>query len=476
MRREWEPEDLIACWTLIDADWALVANKRGPTRLGFALSLKFFELEARFPRHAGEIPRAAVEYVASQVKIEPADVLGGYKFSDRTFEYHRSQIRNALGFREATVADEDDLARWLAEEVCPVELREEQLREALLARCRAERIEPPSPSRTGRILGSSRAVAEQQFCETTVSQLSNESVARLEELVADNDPQSSVVRGRGVLGELKADPEQLGVETLLREIDKLERVRAVGLPADLFEGFSEKLVEAWRARAARSYPSDLRASPREVRLTLLAALAWSRTAEITDSLVDLLLGLVHKMDIRSEKKVEGELIKDLKLVRGKEGILFRMAEAAVEHPDDTVRMALYPVVGEGTLRDLVREAKSNESAFRGRVRNVLRSSYSGHYRKMLPPILATLSFHSNNSAYQPVMEALRLLARYINRERIRHYDPVEWAPIEGVVPPEWRGAVIDEQGRVERIPYELCVLISLRNAIRRREVWIEGAR
>jgi hypothetical protein len=26
MRREWDPEDLIACWTLVDDDWALVAN------------------------------------------------------------------------------------------------------------------------------------------------------------------------------------------------------------------------------------------------------------------------------------------------------------------------------------------------------------------------------------------------------------------------------------------------------------------
>jgi DNA invertase Pin-like site-specific DNA recombinase len=54
MRREWEPEDLIACWTLGEADWKLLANKRGATRLGFALVLKFFELEARFPRHVGE--------------------------------------------------------------------------------------------------------------------------------------------------------------------------------------------------------------------------------------------------------------------------------------------------------------------------------------------------------------------------------------------------------------------------------------
>ncbi|HEY8676883.1 MAG TPA: hypothetical protein VIO13_13100 [Candidatus Dormibacteraeota bacterium] len=53
MRREWEPEDLIACWTLVDVDWKLVANKRGATRLGFALLLKCFELEARLPQHSG---------------------------------------------------------------------------------------------------------------------------------------------------------------------------------------------------------------------------------------------------------------------------------------------------------------------------------------------------------------------------------------------------------------------------------------
>jgi len=44
MKREWEPEELIACWTLVYADRRLVANKSGATRLGFAVLLKFFEL------------------------------------------------------------------------------------------------------------------------------------------------------------------------------------------------------------------------------------------------------------------------------------------------------------------------------------------------------------------------------------------------------------------------------------------------
>jgi len=33
----WEPEQLISCWTLDEADWQLLANKRDATRLGFML-------------------------------------------------------------------------------------------------------------------------------------------------------------------------------------------------------------------------------------------------------------------------------------------------------------------------------------------------------------------------------------------------------------------------------------------------------
>lgn len=47
-------------------------------------------------------------------------------------------------------AHHDKLAAWLAEEGCPVELQEEQLHDALLVRCRTERVEPDDqvPHRT----------------------------------------------------------------------------------------------------------------------------------------------------------------------------------------------------------------------------------------------------------------------------------------------------------------------------------------
>jgi hypothetical protein len=88
--------------------------------------------------------------------------------------------------------------------------------------------------------------------------------------------------------------------------------------------------------------------------------------KLTDNLVDLLSGVVLKINTRAERRVERELLGDLKRVQGKEAILYRLAEAALEHPDETVRDALYSVVGEQVLRDLVAEARADKATYRAR--------------------------------------------------------------------------------------------------------------
>ncbi len=117
------------------------------------------------------------------------------------------------------------------------------------------------------------------------------------------------------------------------------------------------------------------------------------------------------------------------------------------------------------------------SVFNDRVRTVLRSSYSSYYRRMLPALLSALTFRSNNTAYRPVLDAIELLKRYAaTTGKSRYYEATDSVPLDGVVPKSWRPAVIDDRDRVERIPYELCVLVALRDAIRRREVYIDDAR
>src|SRR5262249_26587383 len=169
---------------------------------------------------------------------------------------------------------------------------------------------------------------------------------------------------------------------------------------------------------------------------------------------------------------------DLRKVHGKTTLLYRIAEAAVGNPDGIVREVLYPVVGEQTLCDLVREFKSTGPAYQKTIHTTMRTSYSSHYRRMLPPLLDALEFGSNNAEHRPVIDALEFLkARRESKQR--HFSLGDGVPIDGVVRSGWKEIVLekDKHGveRINRINYEIAVLQALRERLRCKEIWVVGA-
>ncbi len=350
--------ELVEHWTVLEDERELVAGKRGATRLGFALLLKFFTRHGRFPRGGVDLPDEVVAFVAKQVQVEPSD-LATYEWTGRTIEYHRSQIRRHLGFRECSVADADKLVSWLAEHVAHEERRTGRVRDELLARCRAERIEPPAAGRIDRVVRSALHVGEERIVLRVCSRLSEEAAERIKALVATDEP------GDGAdTSDVEADPDgddgeaavlamvkealgNLSLETVFAEIDKLLATRAIGLPSGLFDDVAPKVVAGWRGRAAVESPSHLRTNPEPLRLTLLAALLYEREREITDTLVDLLIATVHRIGARAEKKATKELVKEFRRVTGKENILFKVAEASLATPEGTVRQVVFPAVSGG---------------------------------------------------------------------------------------------------------------------------------
>ncbi|MEV0300167.1 DUF4158 domain-containing protein [Streptomyces prasinus] len=213
MRQDWEPEDLIEVWTLLEDDMKRVRNKSGATRLGFALLLKFFEVEARFPESAREVPAAAVEYVAQQVRV-PARAWADYDWQSKAIQRHRGEIRAAYGFRANTEEDQDRLAAWLATELCPVELSRDRLAAAVVARCRNDHVEPPAPGQVRRLVGTAVKDFEKRFCRGTLDRLSHASRSRLEDLIAGDGTEqdaggdgAAARGGRSHFTELKTAPE-----------------------------------------------------------------------------------------------------------------------------------------------------------------------------------------------------------------------------------------------------------------------------
>ncbi|MCG8348547.1 MAG: DUF4158 domain-containing protein [Chloroflexales bacterium] len=112
MKRLWTNDDLIAQWTLQPSELALVEHKEGANRLGFALLLKYFQIDGRFPQQKHDVPIPAIAFVANQLDV-PIDLYPAYDWDGRTIKQHRADIRAFLGFRESTVQDYDAMIAHL---------------------------------------------------------------------------------------------------------------------------------------------------------------------------------------------------------------------------------------------------------------------------------------------------------------------------------------------------------------------------
>jgi hypothetical protein len=171
MKQHWGTDELVEHWTLLPRETELLTNKTGATRLGFAVLLKFFQLEAYFPQHASAVPTVAVEFIAKQVKVAP-EQFEQYQWRGRTIEYHRAQIRKLHGFRETTVDDAQALSHWLCEQVLPRERNAERLKSAVYDRCRELHLEPPTAERIDRVVRSAARTYEESFCAEILARLS----------------------------------------------------------------------------------------------------------------------------------------------------------------------------------------------------------------------------------------------------------------------------------------------------------------
>ena len=72
MKPEWHQDELVQYWMLSPDERALLSNKTGATRLRFAVLLKVFQYEGRFPACREDVAVPIVAHLAKQTGV-PAD-------------------------------------------------------------------------------------------------------------------------------------------------------------------------------------------------------------------------------------------------------------------------------------------------------------------------------------------------------------------------------------------------------------------
>ena len=440
MKRRWTEEELDKHWAIEAFEQPMVLAKHGTLRLGFALILKFFQIEGRFPASVEEIPRSAIAYLANQLGggVQEAE---SYPWAGRSMERHRAEIRDWCGFREITVPDLEALKRWLVEDVIPQESRVEGVCEALLQRCRALQIEPAAADHRQRVILSALKDHDTRLCTRISQRLDAAAVERMDALLLP-DPREGEPEWTPWQS-LKGEPGKAGVASVKEAAVRLALLRGIKLPAERFKNVPFKLVERFAKQAGVEEPFELRRHGRPLKATLQAAFLHLRSEDLMDHLVDLLVETVHKMTKKADRRIEQSLGAALQKAPAKMVKLYRMAKASVAAPKGVVEEVIFPAVPETWLQALIQEVE-NDGVGKSKVKATLQRVYRSHYRQMLPGLLNSLDFHTI-TPNQTVLDALDLVKTHLDHKGTTYPKGVS-VPLKGIVPADWMPHVVVGEG------------------------------
>ncbi|MFZ2958398.1 MAG: DUF4158 domain-containing protein [Candidatus Ozemobacteraceae bacterium] len=241
MKQYWAKKELETVWQVLPNEEPLIRNRRGATRLGYAVFLKYFQHEGRFPLNIMEVPFVVVAHVAKQVGVE-SDVWAEYPWRGRSAKYHRASIRSFCGFREATLSDGQMLEDWLVQKVLMREQMPERIQESAFDYCRQRSIEPPGPERLKRIIVNAVNRHEILFCERIFNCLNSATVEGLEVLLQASDESETTWT---IWQNLRTEPGKAGLESIKETAFRLNLARKIGLPPDIFKNVQPQLLEKY---------------------------------------------------------------------------------------------------------------------------------------------------------------------------------------------------------------------------------------
>lgn len=468
MGQLWSAEALRSHWVLRPQEQRLLKGLPAQKRLVLGYYLKFVQRHARFPALTETVPSAVAQFLAEQIEYEgplPSHV------PERSDRRYRRLVSEHLRLRRF---DRDASARfleWLIVETLPDAPQVSSLDAEITAWFLVSCFIRPNQSRLDKLVVKAEHRFERMLCTTISAKLSPQHKRNLDALLTTDETTSQFAM-------LARSPSGASVQSVHDAVARLEVARDIGLPAGLLDGIHPEYIANLARRAASEDAWDMRRRPDAVRYALLSCFCAVRATELTDDLGDLVISITHKISARAESKVIKEYVADFRKVESKDSLLGKIVVAIDGQPEGDIPQVVFPVVPREMIRELAQAYLSDTPSFTTRVHRTIRRSYARHYRRAMPVILGALTFQTNSSSAQPLLIALAALTK--TSERKPQFYVEGEVPVEGVIRSKWRDIVLEAgpEGvvRINRINYEICVLQTLRDKLRTKEIWIEGAK
>ena len=458
------PDDEGECrrrYALDDDDLRRIGRRRKPgNRLGFALQLCALRFPGRLLKPGEAIPEAMLRVIADQIDADWRDI-AGYGLRENTRYEHSSALQQELGYRPFMGAARTELERWLAGAAL-MTCDGADLADAFMAALRDARVIAPSSSTFERLCAVALVEAERQVLRMLAGALGPHHVAALDDLLAL--PEEARLTP---LGALRAAPASAGTVGFHDLLDRLDQLRALGLPP-MPSATPMPRVTRLAQECARITVAHLREMNTARRSALLFAFVADALPRVTDVAIDAALGLIGSLFKRAERRCMDALVENRRgigdIVRVHADLAVALINGRAEGRD--LSAVVEESVGWAAL------AQSAETAARLRApvaADVLERIDAEHprLRRFGPRFLDAFVFRGAPGATS-LLAALDRLQDGGKSAGESDDPPMDF------VPARWL-RLIRREGEIDRKLYELCVFSRLRDALRAGDVWVDGS-
>ncbi|HDV5690335.1 TPA: Tn3 family transposase [Legionella pneumophila] len=450
---------------LTQEEIGFIKTRHSSKQLAFALLFKYYQKSHEFINDLTKLPAYLINQVANQLNIPP--VISN--ISLRTYGNYISLIRKYFKTSFSKKTHYKELGIWISDVLLPDHhLADEEIKIQALQYLKDRGIESFKEKTMKRIILDATNVFENRLFEKLQNSLSTEDEAQLNGLLLPYK------EGLSYLGWINKEINNPSLDSILELMEQLSVLNRFNFDLSEIQVIPRKRIVQYSEAFTRLNPSDLKQMSDNKRCAHSFMYCHTRKEEIIDKTIDMFNRIIRNVIHKSEKRVVKKLINDVKKVYGKDTILFNIAEICLEQPDGTIRDKIFPIIGQDKLKNIIDEYKKKGPKYQSLLHQQIRSSYASHYRRMLQPLLENIVFRSNNSEHQPILDALLLIKKYFDSNKI-YFPDNEYVPVD-CLPEKWKKRIVDPiSGKIKRICYEVYILKKLADRIKCREIWIEGS-
>lgn len=461
---------------LTDEDKRIISGRQIHAQLGMAVQIGTVRFIGRFLtlKNWKTVPFRAIDYQAAQLSCQP-DLWSKYLQRAATIYDHQAFICDRFGYRQFTdEAITPQVDRWLASRI---ELHDEPpsvVFDQLVNWLRLQKILLPGITTLERFLMGVRSRVYQTLWSKIDNQLTHVHRKKLQQLVIVGERYAQTDLDR-----LRDGPVVVSGNALKVALERIRELRNFNLRDLDLEGLSADQIKKLARHATVSKADTINRLSVPRKWATLAAFVYSFESRAIDDALDLFNTLVKECLSRSAYRGKQERLRTLGDLDVASLQLHDASGLWLDLPADRpiilneVFFSVYP--REGLEHARLQVADLTRPPYDQYFDELLK--HYSHFRRFLPTFWHLLEFDGLESEHD-LLEAITFLKQLETGLQPRLSRPerqsiINEAPLD-IVNDQWWPVVVGNEGVSLRY-YTFCVLLELRDALRRRALFVKGS-